>query len=177
MRCSALILLATMIPGIAVAKDINDMDMTCATDKYHNYVDASISWYESLVDLTIQKDQKLEGVAKWFLEGRRNHFTFNQKAFDYYVSNDPSKLNFDAPVESWLSLSQEDVKALSGSTGELAESAKTVFAFRQGKAHEGNYDLRSALADLLSNPKEIEVPLQKYNAEMLSLAETACDKS
>ncbi|WP_028025403.1 hypothetical protein [Enterovibrio calviensis] len=176
MRRSALLLLATLIPGIAVAKDINQIDTACATQKYENYVNASISWYENLVDLTIKKDPKLEGVANWFLEGRRNHFTLNNEAFDYYIENDPSKLNLDAPVESWLSLTQEDVKALSQSQGELADVAKKVFEFRQSQAHEGNYDLRSALADLLSHPKEIEVPLERYNKEMQALSQTQCDK-
>lgn len=35
-----------------------------------------------------------------------------------------------------LNLSQEDVKALSNSNGELADAAKKVFAFRQGQAHQ-----------------------------------------
>ncbi|WP_407330402.1 hypothetical protein [Enterovibrio sp. 27052020O] len=176
MSRSALLLLATLLPGIAVAKDINQIDPLCATQKYHNYVNASIAWYESLVDLTIEKDPKLDDVANWFLEGRRNHFMLNDAAFDYYVENDPSKLNFDAPVESWLNLTQEDIKTLSNSSGVLADAAKKVFEFRQGQAHQGNYDLRSALADLLSHPKEIEVPLNRYNSEMTQLAQTHCDK-
>lgn len=176
MRRSALILIATLVPGISFAKDIEQLDKLCVSQKYHNYVDASITWYENLVNLTIKKDPKLEGVAGWFLEGRRNHFMLNEEAFDYYLKNDPSKLNFDAPVESWLNLSQEDVKTLSSSQGELADAAKKVFEFRQGKAHEGNYDLRSALASLLSHPKEIDVPLKQYNDTMMKLAETNCDK-
>ncbi|KXF80949.1 hypothetical protein [Enterovibrio coralii] len=177
MRRSAYIFLTLLLPGVAFAKDINDIDTLCASQKYHNYIDASINWYESLVDLSIQKDAKLQSVATWFLDGRRNHFLLNEAAFDYYLENDPSKLNFDAPVESWLNLTQEDVKALSQSSTPLAPQAEKVFNFRQGEAHKGNYDLRSALADLLSHPKEIEVPLQKYNGEMQKLAETTCDKS
>ncbi|AMG31988.1 hypothetical protein AL542_17695 [Grimontia hollisae] len=176
MRRSALFLIAALVPGMSFAKDIGQLDTLCVSQKYHSYINASITWYENLVDLTIKKNPDLEGVASWFLEGRRNHFMLNQDAFDYYLENDPSKLNFDAPVESWLSLTQEDVKTLSSSNGELADAAKKVFEFRQGKAHEGNYDLRSALASLLSHPKEIDVPLKQYNDAMSKITETSCDK-
>lgn len=176
MRRSALLVLLSLVSGFAAAKDVNDFDQLCLSQKYNHYITASIGWYESLVDLTIQKDPKLEEVASWFLEGRREHFKLNQEAFNYYLKNDPAKLNLNGGVESWLNLSQEDVKALSNSNGELADAAKKVFAFRQGQAHQGNYDLRSALASLLSHPKEIEVPLTRYNDEMAQLAQTSCDK-
>lgn len=176
MRRSALLFIAALVPGVSSAKDIGQLDTLCVSQKYHNYVDASITWYENLVGLTIKKDPSLEGVANWFLEGRRNHFMLNQEAFDFYLENDPAKLNFDAPVESWLNLTQEDVRALSISNSELTDAAKKVYEFRQGKAHEGNYDLRSALASLLSHPKEIDAPLKQYNDAISKLSATRCDK-
>lgn len=176
MRRSALLVVLSLVSSFASAKDIDQLDKLCLSQKYHHYVTASINWYESLVEMTTKKDPKLEEVANWFLQGRREHFELNQQAFDYYLEHDPSKLHLSASVESWLSLSQEDVKTLSASKGELAQAAKKVFDFRQGQAHQGNYDLRSALASLLSHPKEIEGPLKRYNDEMATLAATNCDK-
>ncbi|OOF21602.1 hypothetical protein [Salinivibrio sp. IB872] len=172
MKRYALALLAAVMPAMSQAAPVDNAD--CYTAKYHDYVDASINWYQDLVSLTVSKDESLKDVADWFLRGRENHFKLNAQAFDYYLSNDTAKLSLDAPVESWLQLTQEDVKALSQSSLPPAKLAKEVFEFRQGEAMEGNYALRSALADLLSHPKEIDTALNQYNNQMAAINQRQC---
>ncbi|OOE98201.1 hypothetical protein [Salinivibrio sp. IB643] len=172
MKRYALALVAALLPMMSHAAPVENAD--CYSAKYHDYVDASINWYQALVEMTVEKDASLDEVADWFLRGRTNHFNLNAQAFDYYLNNDSAKLNLDAPVESWLMLSQEDVKILSQSSLPPSSLAKDVFAFRQGESMEGNYALRSALADLLSHPKEIDKPLNQYNDQMVSINDRQC---
>ncbi|WP_064603350.1 hypothetical protein [Photobacterium sp. J15] len=146
----------------------------CQSDKYHQYVDASLSWYESLVELAVEKDENLKDVGQWFLDGRKHHFELNRSAFDWYLENDKDKLDFSQPVESWLKLSQQDVKALSKQDSELGKTAKTVFDDRQRKPHAKNYELRSAFADLLTHPGNIDKPLNAYNEKMAAIADIEC---
>ncbi len=151
------------------------LNLVCASEKYHRYVDASISWYESLVSLTIYKNPELSDVAQWFLNARKQHFQFNAKAFDYYLAQRPQDIHLTQAVESWINLSQKDIQVLSEGTSPLADSAKSVFDFRQQKVHESNYALRSAFADLLSNPDEIQAALGQYNAEIQHINQLQCD--
>lgn len=66
-------------------------------------------------------------------------------------------------VESWLKLEQPEIKQLATRSDELGKLASVTFADRQATPHPKNYELRSALADLLSHPKQIESALNRYN--------------
>ncbi|WP_235869274.1 hypothetical protein [Veronia nyctiphanis] len=107
MRRSALVLLSGLFSVSAQATDIANVDVQCVKSSYHDYVDASVEWYENLVRLTIKEDPKLKDVAEWFMDGREKHFLLNKKAFDWYLNNDESKLDFNTSVESWLKLSRK----------------------------------------------------------------------
>ncbi|MFD2176807.1 hypothetical protein [Veronia pacifica] len=176
MRRIAMLLLSGIFSCSAHAVDIANIDKQCAKKNYLDYVSASILWYENLVNLTVNKHPQLQEVANWFLDGRRKHFTLNEVAFNWYLENDESRLNFNKSVESWLTLTQEDIRKLSLTSTPISPDAKAVFDFRQGKAHEGNYELRTALADLLSNPKEIERPLRAYNDSIAKITNHSCLK-
>ncbi|WP_299015384.1 hypothetical protein [uncultured Photobacterium sp.] len=147
---------------------------TCQSDKYHQYVDASLAWYESLVELAVKKDKNLEEVGKWFLNGRKHHFELNREAVDWYLENDKDKLDLSQSVESWLKLTQQDIKALSQQDDKLGHTAKKAFDDRQSKPHAKNYTLRSAFADLLTHPGDIDKPLNAYNEKMTAIAAIKC---
>ncbi|OAN17710.1 hypothetical protein A3K86_01970 [Photobacterium jeanii] len=170
MKLPALLLSLALVPASAMAAD-----NTCLSNKYHQYIDASLSWYESLVSMSVAKDENLKEVGEWFLEGRKHHFELNRQAFDWYLTHDQSRLDLSQSVESWLKLTQVDVKALSEQDSELATFAKQAFEDRQSKPHPKNYELRSAFADLLSHPGEIEKPLQEYNSKIADLESIECN--
>ncbi|MBL4829019.1 MAG: hypothetical protein JKY55_03900 [Aliivibrio sp.] len=149
-------------------------DTQCNSKKYHAYVDASLGWYNSLIELTVKKDPTLADVGQWFLEGRKHHFELNQAAVDFYLVNDSSHVALEKSVESWLQLDQKEIKALAEREDDLGEIAKTTFTDRQTKPHQQNYELRSAFADLLSDPKAIETPLNKYNDEISVISNAVC---
>ncbi|PSW21334.1 hypothetical protein C9I98_05185 [Photobacterium sanctipauli] len=169
MKLAAILLTTAMLPTTVLASSTS-----CQSDKYHQYIDASLSWYQSLVELTVAKDEKLKEVGDWFLEGRKHHFELNREAVDWYLENDKEKLDLNQPIESWLQLSQQDVKALSEQDTELGRIAKLSFDDRQSKPHPKNYELRSAFAELLTHPVEIEKPLTEYNDKMNKIAEISC---
>lgn len=166
---------AVILPLLLLTGTANAADNTCLSNKYHGYIDASLSWYESLVDLTVEKNPTLDGVSQWFLEGRQHHFELSRKAVDYYLEHDPSLISTDKSVESWLNLEQEDIKRLATRSDELGEYAQKTFSDRQSKPHEKNYELRSAFADLLSHPQAIDVPLQAYNNAMEKISAIKCN--
>ena len=176
MRRTAMVLVSGLFSFSAHSADIANIDIQCAKNSYHDYVDASIEWYENLVRLTIKDDPKLKDVAEWFMDGRKKHFLLNKDAFDWYINNDESKLDFNTSVESWLKLSQEDIRKLSLTSTPISGAAKEVFDFRQGKAHADNYALRTAFADLLSHPKKIEEPLGTYNQKIEIIGKKSCLK-
>ncbi|MGF1737750.1 hypothetical protein [Photobacterium satsumensis] len=170
MKLAAFILSTALIPSITFASSTS-----CESEKYHQYIDASLNWYENLVELAVEKEPNLNEVGQWFLEGRKHHFELNRDAFDWYLANDKDKLALSLPVESWLNLTQQDVKALSEEQGsELGEAAKLAFDDRQSKPHPQNYALRSAFAELLTHPGNIEKPLNAYNEKMAAIAEIEC---
>lgn len=169
MKLPAVILSLILIPGTVFASTTR-----CDSDKYHQYVDASLSWYQSLVDLAVQKDESLKDVEVWFLEGRKHHFELNREAVDWYLDHDKSRLDQSQSVESWLQLSQHDVKKLSQQQNELGVYAKKAFEDRQSKPHSKNYELRSAFADLLTHPGNIDKPLNAYNDKMTKIANIQC---
>ncbi|MBC7003905.1 hypothetical protein BIZ37_15180 [Photobacterium sp. BZF1] len=169
MKLAALVLSAALIPSVTLASS-----SSCESDKYHQYIDASLNWYENLVELAVEKEPNLKEVGDWFLEGRKHHFELSRDAFDWYLANDKEKLALSLPVESWLNLTQQDVKALSEQDSELGKAAKLAFDDRQSKPHPQNYALRSAFAELLTHPGNIEKPLNAYNEKMAAIAEMEC---
>ncbi|MDP4492596.1 hypothetical protein [Vibrio sp. AH4] len=138
-------------------------DNACLSQKYDAYIDASLNWYSDLTKLTSDQYPGLTEVSQWFLEGRQHHFALNRAAVHYYLQHDPSKVETAQHVESWLKLEQQDIKQLATRSDELGKLASVTFADRQAAPHSQNYELRSALADLLSHPKQIESALNRYN--------------
>ncbi len=146
----------------------------CYSDKYDAYIDASLNWYQDLTELTTERYPELEDVSAWFLEGRKNHFELNRAAVHYYLANDTSKVATEQPVEAWLKLDQQDIKQLAQRDDELCNIANTTFQDRQSKPHSQNYELRSAFAELLSHPKDIDKALSRYNDSIAKLEATDC---
>lgn len=150
-------------------------DQQCLASKYDGYIDASLQWYQDLVDLTVAQYPDLDEVSQWFLDGRKHHFELNRKAVHYFLEHDPSRVATDQPIESWLRLDQQDVKQLSNRNDELGQAAQKTFNDRQSTNHEKNYDLRSAFADLLSHPQRIDTALNKYNQSLEKLEKVTCE--
>lgn len=149
--------------------------MTCNADKYSAYIDASIGWYQDLADITVTNYPELEEVSQWFVEQRVNHFQLNNQAVQVFLKEESSKVATNLSVESWLKLTQQDIKSLTERKDSLGDLAKTSFNDRQSTPHPKNYELRSAFADLLSDPKVIEAPLKKYNDAIESLENIECN--
>ena len=164
---STLLLSATSLSAAAA-------DNQCFAGKYDAYIDASLGWYEDLAQLTTDSYPELADVSQWFLEGRKNHFELNRAAVHYYLDNDASKVATSQPVEAWLKLEQHDIKVLASRSDELGKIAKTTFDDRQSKPHEKNYELRSAFAELLSHPKQIDTALNRYNNAIAKLEKIEC---
>ncbi len=150
-------------------------DQQCLTNKYDGYIDASLQWYQDLVDLTVTQYPELDEVSQWFLDGRKHHFELNREAVHYFLKHDPSRVATELPVEGWLKLEQHDVKQLASRTDKLGEAAQKTFSDRQATNHEKNYELRSAFADLLSHPQKIDSALNKYNQSIEKLEKQKCD--
>ncbi len=149
-------------------------DNQCYTDKYDAYINASLGWYQDLAKLTTEKYSELEDVSQWFLEGRQHHFELNRAAVHYYLEHDAAKVATAQPVEAWLKLEQKDIKVLATRDDNLGKIAKITFNDRQAKPHEQNYELRSALAELLSHPKQIDTALNRYNSAIAELEQVKC---
>ena len=147
---------------------------SCLSLKYDAYVDASIIWYQDLVEITSSEYPELSEVSNWFLEGRQHHFELNREAVHHYLEKDPSKIAIKRPVERWLSLEQRDIKMLSARNDKLGELAKITYRDRQSVPHEKNYELRSALADLLSHPTKIQPALERYNTAIKKVENIIC---
>ncbi len=54
----------------------------CHSNKYYQYIDASLEWYKNLVDMTLQKHPYLKEVSTQLLQGRMNHFKLNREVFN-----------------------------------------------------------------------------------------------
>ena len=147
---------------------------SCLSLKYDAYVDASIIWYQDLVKITSSEYPELSEVSNWFLEGRQHHFELSREAVHHYLEKDPSKVAIKRPVERWLSLEQRDIKMLSARNDKLGELAKITYRDRQSVPHEKNYELRSALADLLSHPTKIQPALERYNTAIKKVDNIIC---
>ncbi|NLS11377.1 hypothetical protein HGP28_00565 [Vibrio sp. SM6] len=147
----------------------------CLSQKYNAYIDASLLWYSDLATLTTRQYPELADVSHWFLTGRQHHFELNRAAFDYFLANDPGRISSQRSVESWLQLSQTDVKQLASREDRLGQLAKQTYNDRQSKNHEQNYQLRSAFAELLTQPKQIEKALLRYNHQLEQLTKVSCN--
>ncbi|UPR56293.1 hypothetical protein ITG10_14310 [Vibrio sp. ED004] len=170
--CVALLLATTST--FSFAADSMSETNQCQAKKYDAYIDASLGWYTDLAALTSEQYPELTEVSEWFLEGRKHHFELNRAAVHYYLVNDSSKVATEQPVEGWLQLEQHDIKTLSQRDDELGKVAKTTFDDRQSKPHTQNYELRSAFAELLSHPKQIDTALQRYNQSIAKLEAIKC---
>ena len=162
-------LLFTSLPFSAFAAD-----NSCLAGKYDAYIDASLNWYQDLTTLTTSQYPELEGVSTWFLQGRKHHFELSRAAVHYYLEHDPSKVAIEQSVEGWLKLEQADIKALAKRDDQLGQLAKVTYNDRQTPPHEKNYELRSALAELLSHPNKIDQALQTYNQSISQISQTEC---
>lgn len=167
-------LAALILPFALLTTSVQAADTECLSNKYSQYVDASLTWYKDLIAITVQKNPKLDSVGEWFLEGRAHHFELNRAAVDFYLKNDPSKVKTNQSIESWLQLEQKEIKALAANKDELGKIAKVTFDDRQSQPHKKNYELRSAFADILSHPKDIETPLNAYNQKITEISKISC---
>lgn len=154
----SLVLLLSALPAFAFAANTQ-----CQIEKYDAYIDASINWYQELSTLTSADNPDLKEVSEWFLDGRKMHFELNREAVHQFLASNPNRVSTELDVESWLQLSQADIKELSTRQDKLGMSAKSSFEYRQAKPHPQNYEFRSALAELLSHPNKIEPALTAYN--------------
>ncbi|OBT12097.1 hypothetical protein A9264_02865 [Vibrio sp. UCD-FRSSP16_10] len=153
-----LVLLLSALPAFAFAANTD-----CQINKYDTYIDASINWYQDLATMTSKDSPQLKEVSEWFLDGRKKHFELNREAVHSFLKSSPTKVSTELGVESWLQLSQSDIKELSARNDQLGYLAKQSFEYRQAKPHPQNYEFRSALADLLSHPNKIKGALDTYN--------------
>lgn len=149
-------------------------DMQCQSQKYDAYIDASLTWYKDLTNLTAEQFPELKEVGDWFYQGRENHFELNRAAVHFYLKEDTSKIATEQPIEAWLKLEQKEIKQLATRSDELGKIAEKTFSDRQAKPHAKNYELRSAFADLLSHPKKIDSVLAKYNQSISEVEKINC---
>lgn len=166
LACAAV---STLSPTFAFAANTK-----CQINKYNTYIDASIQWYQDLAELTSTANPDLKEVSDWFLDGREKHFELNRLAVSTLLTEQPIKVSTELDVESWLQLSQQDIKALSERDDKLGKVAKASFEYRQAKPHPQNYEFRSALAELLSHPNKIQPVLDAYNTSVQQANETNC---
>lgn len=172
---SVLAVSALSVSHSSVAAEMtNDTRTQCLIGKYDDYIDASLTWYQDLVSITTESNPELQEVGNWFLQGRTHHFELNRAAVDHYLTTEPQKIATDEQLESWLKLSQVDVKTLSQRDDDLGKIAKATFDDRQSTPNEKNYELRSAFADLLSHPSNIKPALDKYNQAVAKANNIEC---
>ncbi|MFA0337148.1 hypothetical protein [Vibrio breoganii] len=164
-----LVLLLSALPTFAFAANTE-----CQIEKYDTYIDASINWYQDLATMTSQDSPELKEVSEWFLEGRKKHFELNRAAVHTFLESQPNKVSTELDVESWLQLSQSDIKELATRDDELGNIAKQSFEYRQAKSHPQNYEFRSALAALLSHPNKIQGALDSYNQSIQDVVAMDC---
>ncbi len=167
-RTAMAVLLATLSHGVLAE------DKLCLTTKYDAYIDASLQWYQDLTDLTTQQYPQLAEVSEWFLTGRQHHFEFSRQALRYYLDNEPDKVATQRSVEEWLSLEQLDIKHLAERDDKLGQLANITYRDRQSAPHDDNYILRSALADILSQPALIGNALHTYHQSISQLEQRDC---
>lgn len=165
----SLVLLLSALPGFAFAANTE-----CQINKYDIYIDASIAWYQDLADLASAQDSNLTEVSEWFVDGRTKHFELSRAAVHQFLETEPNKVSTEQDVESWLQLSQQDIKELGQRDDELGALAKSSFEYRQKKPHPQNYEFRSALAELLSTPGTIKPALGKYHDALSNIAALNC---
>ncbi|GAD79455.1 hypothetical protein [Vibrio ezurae] len=165
-----LVLLLSALPAFAFAANTE-----CQIKKYDTYIDASINWYQDLATMTSHESPQLKEVSDWFLEGRKKHFELNREAVHTFLKSQPNKVSTGSDVESWLQLTQSDIKALSERDDKLGHLAKQSFQYRQAKSHPQNYEFRSALADLLSHPSKIQDALDRYNHSIEGVTSMNCN--
>ncbi|CAM4303767.1 hypothetical protein [Vibrio neonatus] len=165
-----LVLLLSAMPAFAFAANTE-----CQIKKYDTYIDASINWYQDLATITSNDKPQLKEVSEWFVDGRKKHFELNREAVHTFLKSEPNKVSTEADVESWLQLTQSDIKALSNRDDKLGQLAKQSFQYRQAQSHPQNYEFRSALADLLSHPNKIEHALNRYNHSIEDVVAMNCN--
>lgn len=174
MKKSVITLILTLSGFSNIATASTTPVSQCLNDKYDAYIATSLEWYQDLVSITTKQNPQLKDVGEWFLEGRTHHFELNRAAVHYYLTNDPAKVAVKEPVESWLKLTQPEIKQLAQRNDELGKIAKTTFNDRQAPPNKMNYELRSAFADLLSHPSNINPALDKYNQAMAKTSDIVC---
>jgi hypothetical protein len=146
----------------------------CLSNKYDSYIDASLTWYQDLIKLTTAKNPDLADVGDWFYQGREHHFELNRAIAHQYLIEARDKVATEQPLESWLDIKQSDIKKLASRDDQLGQIAAVSFQDRQSPPHPKNYQLRSALAELLSHPMEIESALNKYNQAIEQAESISC---
>ncbi len=171
MRTSVLLFLACLflLPSSVLASD-----NTCSRQKYDQYVQSSLQWYQTLIDLAVKEDKALEEVGRWFLQARQHHLILNQQALSWYFQHQPQRIPLTLPVESWIALTQTEIKTLSQQSNALTPYAQRVFANRQAKPHPQNYQLRTMFALLLTQPQLMKNPLMTYNEKIKNINKINC---
>lgn len=146
----------------------------CLQGQYDQYIDASLVWYQDLTQTIAKSQPKLEEVSEWFLTGRTHHFELNRAAFNFYLNEQTDKINLNQSIESWLVLSQPEIRQLSQRQDKLGEIAKQSYEDRQKPPHPQNYQLRSAFAEQLSQSDNFQPALDKYNQKLQKLSASNC---
>ncbi|MGB2079650.1 MAG: hypothetical protein ACPHV3_07670 [Vibrio sp.] len=154
--------------------DLSPQAIECLQTSYSQYVDASLAWYQDLIQETTAKNDKLTEVGQWFLTGRQHHFELNRAAFNEFIQTSPAKINLNHSVESWLTLTQADIRQLSVRKDALGQAAAQTYQDRQKPPHPQNYQLREAFAQNLSQDDALKPQLNQYNQKLTSISAQKC---
>ena len=148
--------------------------LACETDKFHAYADAKAGYQVELVKLIESNHPSVMVAAKYYMTDQLLRSDRKRSAFDYLRSHNPSKINFNKSLNSWVDLSKSEQVQMYSVNTHYAELTDEINDRMKLSLGESGHLLRKAMKQDIMPGRDFQQITHKLSSEIDRLNDIKC---
>lgn len=151
-------------------------DIKCAMEKYRRYAMAQQEWQRTSTDLIVNANSKFKNIA--ILDRDVQLYSIEMKLIEteYMVANAPDRVRFDAVLNGWFTLNDDDRVKISKSNSRYMELSNLLQATSSSINNPDVVALRPQLQNQISTMSEYQSLLRSTTTAMVKINSIVCSK-
>lgn len=148
--------------------------LVCETSKYYAYADAKASYQVELVKLIESSHPSVMSAAKYYMTDQLLRIDRKRSAFDYLRSQNPSKININQSLNSWVDLSKSEQVQMYRVNADYAELTDEISDRMKLSLGESGRLLRKVIKQDIMSRKDFQRITHKLSSEIDRLNDIKC---
>lgn len=151
-------------------------DIKCASEKYRRYAMAQQEWQRTSTDLIVNANSKFKNIA--ILDRDIQLYSIEMKLIEteYMVANAPDRVRFEAVLNSWFTLNDDDKVKIAKSNPRYTELSNLLQAASSSINNPDNVALRPQMQNQISTMPEYQSLLRSFSTAMVKINSIVCSK-